>query len=136
MWTIEQLITFKIAAELKSFSRTAVELDISSAAVGKQIKTLEDSIGIELFYRTTRHVSLTDAGAAFYERAKVILAEVHTTNDLLASQKGEPTGKLKIICSIFLGEQKICPLLPYFLKKYPNISLDLELADRLPDLEA
>lgn len=136
MWTIEQLVTFKMSAELQNFSRVADKLDISAAAVGKQIKTLEDDLGIQLFYRTTRRIELTDAGAAFYERAKTILAEIDVTNDLLANQRGVATGNLKVICSVFYGEQKICPIIPKFLKTYPHLTLDIELADRLPDLEA
>lgn len=136
MWTLEQLITFRAVVERQHFAYAAEELRISAAAVGKQIKTLENAIGITLFYRTTRRVNLTDAGAAFYEQAKKVLSEAETTNDLIASQKGEAAGMLKIICSVFFGEQIISPLLPKFMHLYPKIRLDIESSDRIPDLES
>lgn len=135
MWNLEQIKTFKLISECRSFSKVAEKLNISAAAVGKQIKNLEDNLGATLFYRTTRHVALTELGEIFYEQCETILSEIERTNDLLATHKGKITGKLKIVSAVSFGERHIIPLVKEFLTLYPELTLYLELADRIPDLE-
>lgn len=136
MKNIEQLITFKIAAEQGNFSKAALKLGITPAAIGKQIKALEKTIDAQLFYRTTRRVTLTELGEALYEQCEKLLKEAERTKDLIASHKGLPIGKLKIISSIHFGETYLVPHLTEFMTLYPKINIELELADRIPNLES
>lgn len=135
MWTIDQLITFHLVAEKENFSKAASLLKLSTAAVGKQIKNLESEIGIQLFYRTTRHVKLTEIGKAFFTRSKMILNEIDKTKDFIAEQKNEVRGRIKVTSSIPFGETHIVPHLHELLALYPHLTLDLDLTDRIPDLE-
>lgn len=135
MWTLDQIQTFKRVAEEENFSKVAHFFKISPTAVGKKIKQLEDSLGGQLFYRTTRRVTLTEFGKVFYERCALLLREIAKTNDLLASYKCDVQGKLKIVGSISFGERYILPNLKEFLFSYPNLIVDIELSDRIPNLE-
>src|SRR4051812_17954086 len=109
MWTLDQLLTFHLVAEKENFSKVAVLLNLSTAAVGKQIKNLESEIGAQLFYRTTRHVNLTEIGKAFFARSKIILNEIDKTKDFIAGHKNEVSGTIKIVSSIPFGESHIVP---------------------------
>lgn len=135
MWSLDQLMTFKLVAEKQNFSKTARALNISTAAVGKQIKNLESEIGSQLFYRTTRRVMLTEVGKAFFQHCQSILAEIDKTQGFLAAQKNEVQGKLKIISSVAFGETHIVPHLKALLSRYPHLIMDLELSDRIPNIE-
>lgn len=135
MWTIDQIQTFKLVADLGNFSKAANQLAISTAAVGKQIKMLEKSLGAELFYRTTRRVTLTEFGESFYEQCQAILSEVEKTNDLVATFQGKVSGKLKIISGVTFGKNYVVSLITEFLTLAPLLSIEFELADRIPDLE-
>jgi len=136
MISLDQLITFKLVVDHRSFSQAAEKLALTAAAVGKQIKNLEDMLGAQLLYRTTRHVSLTELGEAFYAQCESILKEVEQVNDIVATYKGEITGKLKIVSGIFFAESYIIPHLATFMALYPKIILEIELADRVPNIEA
>lgn len=136
MWNFEQLQTFILAAELKNFSQVAEKLEISAAAVGKQIKLLEENFRVQLFYRTTRHMELTEFGAAFYEQCKSILKEVENTNNLLATYHGQIFGKIKVFCSVLFGEVYVLPFITKFMRHYPELELQIEMADRIPNIEA
>lgn len=134
MWTLDQLITFQLVAEKESFSKAAAHLNLSTAAVGKQIKSLESEIGAQLFYRTTRHVNLTEMGKAFFARSKIILDEIDKTKDFIAEHNNEVRGTIKIVSSIPFGESHIVPHLHELLTLYPNLTIDLDLTDRIPNL--
>lgn len=132
---LEQLHTFALAAEFKNFSLVADKLNISAAAVGKQIKSLEHYFRAQLFYRTTRHMELTEFGSALREQCKTLLNEVNNITGLAADFHGQVYGKLKVFTSFHFGEIYILPFTGEFLKKYPNLELEIELEDRIPDME-
>jgi DNA-binding transcriptional LysR family regulator len=136
MWNYEQLLTFKYAAFYKSFTKTADKLNISAAAVGKQIQKLEESLGAQLFYRTTRRVTLTELGKVFYPQCEHILSELAKAKDLIDGYQGKVTGRLKIVSSISFGEVYIIPILASLMQRFPELILDIELADRIPDIES
>lgn len=126
--------TFVKAVELGSISAAANELDLSPQLAGKHIRMLEEGLGIKLLNRTTRQQSLTDGGQRFYERAKHILAEMSAAEDLIAETRAEPRGRLRISAPITFGSHGLAPVIAEFLRRYPEVTVDLSLTNRTVDL--
>lgn len=125
---------FVKVVEAGSISSAAAELDLSSQLAGKQIRALEDGLGIKLLNRTTRRQSLTDSGQLFYERAKNILAEMDAAEALMAETRSEPRGRLRISAPITFGSHGLSPEIPEYLRQHPEVSIDLSLTNRTVDL--
>lgn len=125
---------FVKAVELGSISAAAAELDLSSQLAGKQVRALEQGLGIKLLNRTTRRQSLTDAGRTFYERAKNILAEMEAAEALIAETRSTPRGRLRISAPITFGSHALAPEIPQYLRQHPEVTLDLSLTNRTVDL--
>jgi DNA-binding transcriptional LysR family regulator len=122
------------AVELGSFSAAAEALQMSPQMVGKQVQKLEQHLGVQLLNRTTRRQSLTDFGRLFYERAKLILAEVDAAEGMAAETRATPTGRLRVNAPVSFGMQTLAPRLPEYLKAYPSVAVELTLANRAVDL--
>lgn len=135
MSKIEHLQTFVTVIDENSFAGASKKLGISNAAVSKQISTLEKEIGLQLIQRSTRRLSLTDSGKIYYEFAKKIVNDLSEMDNLVSEIRSEPMGRLKVLSQRFFGEKFIIPHLAEFLKKYPKISLELELGERFPEME-
>lgn len=126
--------TFIRVVESGSISAAAGELDQSSQLTGKQLRMLEQNLGIQLINRTTRSQSLTDSGRLFYERAKNILAEMEEAEAVIAETRAIPRGNLRISAPITFGSQLLASKLPEYLKQNPEVSLELCLSNRTVDL--
>ncbi|EPZ2457466.1 LysR substrate-binding domain-containing protein [Citrobacter youngae] len=126
--------TFIRVVESGSISAAAGELDQSSQLTGKQLRMLEQNLGIQLINRTTRSQSLTDSGRLFYERAKNILAEMDEAEAVIAETRAIPRGNLRISAPITFGSQLLASKLPEYLKQNPEVSLELCLSNRTVDL--
>lgn len=122
------------AVELGSFSSAAQALRISPQLVGKQVGQLEAHLGVQLLHRTTRRQSLTDFGRVFYDRAKIILADVEAAEGLAAEALATPTGRLRINAPVSFGMHALAPRLPEFLRDHPQVTVDLTLNNRAIDL--
>ena len=131
---LSQMATFVKAVELGSFSAAADELNMSAQLVGKQVKVLEQQLGISLLNRTTRQQSLTDFGRTFYPRAKMILADMHAAESLAAEARDVPSGRLRINAPVTFGMYTLSPRLLEYMVKYPQVSLDLTLSNELVDV--
>ncbi|MFJ3524251.1 LysR substrate-binding domain-containing protein [Pseudomonas sp. NPDC090203] len=125
---------FVRVVELGSFSRTAAEFSINQSTVSKQISLLEEQAQSKLLLRTTRRLSLTDAGERFYEHAKQILERYALALGDSASIRQSPSGTLRIASPILLGRKQITPLLPRFFERYPKITVEHYLSDSASDL--
>ncbi|HFT7360194.1 TPA: LysR substrate-binding domain-containing protein [Pseudomonas aeruginosa] len=125
---------FVKAVEAGSISSAAAELNLSSQLAGKQIRALEDGLGIKLLTRTTRRQSLTDSGQLFYERARNILAEMEAAEALMAETRSEPRGRLRISAPITFGSHGLAPEIPEYLRQHPEVSIDLSLTNSTVDL--
>lgn len=125
---------FVRAVELGSFSAAAESLHMSSQLVGKQVLKLEQHLGVQLLHRTTRRQSLTDFGRSFYERAKIILAEVATAESMAAETRAMPSGRLRINAPVSFGMHTLAPRLPEYMKAFPDVTVDLTLGNRTVDL--
>ena len=128
------LETFTVVAKKLSFIRAAEELRISASALSRRITQLEESLETRLFERSTRRVSLTEAGNVYLKFVTEALSHIADGKAAISDLTAEPIGRLKVSMPNVLGQLKISPLLSGFLKKYPKLKLDLTLIDRHVDL--
>ena len=125
---------FAKAVETGSFSAAGDALRMSSQLVGKHVQTLEQHLGVRLIQRTTRRQHLTEAGAAFYERVKIILAEVEAAEGVAAISGATPRGRLRVNAPVTFGVHALAPRLSDYLRTYPDVTIDMALSNRYVDL--
>jgi DNA-binding transcriptional LysR family regulator len=134
---MDRLLAMKVFAsvvEAGSFSRAAEQLHISNTAASRHVAELEQHLGVRLLQRSTRRLSLTDAGANYYERCRHILADVEDAEATAGSAEGQVRGSLRISLPHSFGLQYVAPLIPEFCRRYPLLHLELNFSDRLTDL--
>ncbi len=124
-----------VIARHGSFRAAALDLGVSTTALSHSIARLEASLGVRLFNRTTRSVSLTDAGRAFVDRIAPAMAEIRGAIGMVQSQQQTPSGVLRINASVQAGRD-IAPLILSFLRRYPDMAVDLVTEGRLVDIVA
>ena len=129
-----EMAVFVRVAEAGNFSVAARALKLTPSAVSKLIGRLEDRLGARLLNRTTRRVSLTEEGHAFLQRATPILAAIEEAERAVTESQGEPRGLLRVNASTALAQHHVEPLIPGFLVRYPEISLQLTLTERFVNL--
>ncbi|MDR6901407.1 LysR family transcriptional regulator [Rhizobium miluonense] len=125
---------FSRVVECASFTRAADTLGIPRSSVSAAVQELEGRVGARLLHRTTRKVSPTQDGAAFYERCQQVIADVEDTENLFRQTAAQPSGRLKIDVPGRIGRLIIAPALPEFLDRYPQIDIDLGVTDRAVNL--
>lgn len=131
---IAAMQVFVRVVEAGSFVRAAEQLDLSTTAASRQIAELESYLGVRLLNRTTRSLSLTDAGRAYFARCESILAEVAEAEAQIGLQALNPSGILRLSAPIAFGAERLGELLTGFRARYPLITVDVSLADRMVDL--
>ncbi|HEY0635786.1 MAG TPA: LysR family transcriptional regulator [Gammaproteobacteria bacterium] len=129
-----QLHTFTRVAERGSFSAAARDLQVTQSAVSKAVTALEQTLGVRLLNRTTRSVSLTEAGRTYYERCRRILADLAEADAAAAGLHVHITGAIKIAAPVPFGLTFISPRVARFHLLHPGLALELELDDRPVDL--
>lgn len=117
-----------------SFSAAGRALGLAPSSVARGIAALEDDLGVRLLNRTTRSLSLTEAGRLFLERTRLILAEVEEARVSVTKLEADPRGTLKLNVPTAFGRAHIVPMLPGFLRLYPDLSIDLDMTDAFVDL--
>jgi DNA-binding transcriptional LysR family regulator len=132
---LQELGIFVRAAETGSFSRTARELGTTQPSISRTVAALEARLGVKLFLRTTRRITLTDAGTVLLERARLILPEIDAAEDA-ARGTDSLRGVLKLAMPVAFGIREVIPRLPAFLADHPQLKLDLAMADGSEDLVA
>ena len=128
------LVAFARAGSLGSFTAAARSLAISPSAVSKSVQRLEEQLGVSLFTRTTRSLTLTPEGRELHERAMRLLHDAQEIEQAAKAVRAEPTGTLRIAASLPIGLHLIAPALPAFRKLHPKVTVDLRLDDRWVDI--
>jgi DNA-binding transcriptional LysR family regulator len=131
---LAQLRTFLAIAALRSYSRAAEKLGISRAMASKHILDLETDLGVKLFNRTTRQLSLTESGQTLQASATVLLEGFEAVEEELRSRTKAPKGTLRVSAPMSFGIRHLGPILYSFLRRYPEMSLDLQFDDRVTNI--
>jgi DNA-binding transcriptional LysR family regulator len=128
------MLTFVRVAEALSFSSAARELNVAQSTVSKQISALEEHLGTRLVSRTTRALSLTDAGRWFYERSREVLEALTEAEATVNAGGASPTGLVRIGCPATFGRLQIVPRLSRLLARHPKLRVELVMDDAFVDL--
>jgi DNA-binding transcriptional LysR family regulator len=136
METLANLESFVRSAETGGFSAAARRLSLTPAAVSRNVAMLERNLGIRLFQRSTRKLTLTEAGERFLLAIRGNLDELQASIASIATDRGEPSGVLRVSIGMMFGVEYILPLLPDFLKRYPGVRIDWQFENRQVDLIA
>ncbi|KUJ81202.1 LysR family transcriptional regulator [Ruegeria profundi] len=123
-------------AETQGFAAAARRLGVSKSAVSKRVTQIEKRLGAQLFHRSTRNVSLTEAGEHFYSHAVRSLDAAREAEDSVLALQDSPKGRLKVNVPMVFGRLHIAPLMSAFLRRYPGVTVDMVMDDRVIDLFA
>ncbi|MFP3562844.1 LysR substrate-binding domain-containing protein [Paraburkholderia sp. SIMBA_030] len=128
------LRAFVEVAETGGFSSAARRLDLATSSVTRSVDSLEKALGTVLLNRTTRQVTLSDAGTTYYAKAKKLLDDMADADASVSDRCGEASGPLRVSVPVAFGSRRIAPSLAAFLRKYPKLDLDVRLSDAFVDL--
>ncbi|MEE3626167.1 LysR family transcriptional regulator [Nitrospirillum sp. BR 11752] len=134
---MDRLRAFEVFATVVArggFAKAADALNTSPANVTRYVNELEGHLGSRLLNRTSRRLSLTEAGEALYERAQTILEEVAEAEALASATTLKPRGRLRVNAPLSFGVRHLAPLWPRFMALYPDVLLDIALTDRVVDM--
>jgi DNA-binding transcriptional LysR family regulator len=131
---IDAMQAFVAVADLEGFAPAARKLKLSPSAMTRLIAALEERLGVRLLQRTTRSVTLTDAGRHYLERARRILADVEEAERAAEGEGTQPSGKLVVSAPLGFGRLHVSPVMSAYLKRYPEVSGELRLEDRMISL--
>lgn len=134
MIDIQRLAIFAAVADTLSFSLAAARLGVSNSHVSKQVSALEKELRARLLHRTTRSISLTEAGQIFYLRCKAILSDIGAAEQEVVRRQDSPQGVLRITAPANLANARLGDIVQRFMTQYPDIELDITLSDRYFDL--
>lgn len=136
MESLANLESFVRSAECRGFSAAARQLGLTPAAVSRNVAMLERNLGVRLFHRSTRRLTLTEAGEGFLETVRAHLDGVQAAIAAVTTDRDEPGGLLKISVPLNFGMDYLLPLVPGFLARYPRIRIDWRFENRQVDLIA
>lgn len=134
MSKFDQITAFIAVIEEHGFAAAARKQHVSTAAISRQVARLESELNVQLIRRTTRHISLTEIGARYYEQVKKTIDDLYEAESAIADSQAVATGILTVTSSRYFATQHILPRLPEFMALNPELRVNLELAERFPDL--
>jgi DNA-binding transcriptional LysR family regulator len=134
MDTLMSMRVFHTVVELQSFTAAASQLAMSTAMTSKHVQHLEEHLGTRLLNRTTRKLSLTDSGQAYFERCSQILSDIKESEAEVLSLTATPQGLLRVTMPVSFAVRHVEPMLSQYMRTWPDVELDLFLSDRLTDL--
>lgn len=135
MSKFERISTFILVIDQNGFAAAARKKGVSTAAISRQMTALEGELGVQLLKRTTRQLSLTDIGEAYYQQCKKILNEFKEAESAISQSKNEATGVLHIMANRYFTITHLLPKLSEFMRRHPNLHIHFQLAERFPNLE-
>lgn len=135
MSKFERIATFISVIEENGFAAAARKKGVSTAAISRQISSLEYELGTQLLTRTTRHISLTEIGEEYYQQCKSALGTLQEAENAISKSKDEATGELHIMTNRYFAITYLLPKLSEFKKQNPNIIFHFHLAERFPNFE-
>ena len=127
---LDAMSLFVRVADLGSFAAVANQFGVARSVVTRQIAALEEHLGVKLMVRTTRRLTLTTAGTSYLQKCRTILDLIDAAEADVMEERLTPRGNLRVSLPLSFGLTRIAPLLPDFLKRYPDISLALDFTDR------
>lgn len=134
MDTLTSMKVFRLAVELKSFAAAARRLDISPAMASKHVMHLEQRLGTLLLNRTSRHLSLTEAGAVYFDHARQMLDDLEDVESVVSKATVAPSGILRISVPVWMANPDFIGLLNDYRERYPDVRLDVDLSGRFVNL--
>ncbi len=134
MEDLAYMVTFARVVKAGSFAGAARRLKVSTSVTSKHVAKLERSLGVRLLNRSTRKLSLTEAGAAYYEHCARIVEEVESSKRAVAQLQATPRGLLRVTAPITFANSRLGAVLPDFFRRYPEVQLELNASNRVVDL--
>jgi LysR family transcriptional regulator, transcriptional activator for aaeXAB operon len=131
---LKSMVVFAQVVEQGNLTAAAKHIGLSRAVVSYHIKKLESQLGVKLLNRSTRSISLTEAGGEYYQSCRIIAEQATTANQQIENLKHEPEGLLKVTCPVNVGLQIVVPALNEFRRLYPKIELDVMLTDEVVNI--
>jgi DNA-binding transcriptional LysR family regulator len=131
---LKQMEAFVGAVEAGSLARAARAIGITPAMLGRRVDALEERLGVKLLHRTTRHLAVTDEGAAFVEQCRRALAEIDVAEDLVRTGRSMAVGHLRVTAPAGFGRRHVAPHAPGFISENPQVQISFNLTDRVVDL--
>jgi DNA-binding transcriptional LysR family regulator len=131
---VRAIISLVQAVDAGSFAAAGRMLGVTSAAIGKNVASLEKALGVRLMNRTTRTLKLTEEGEAFLGQARVALEALDAAVDAIAARRAVPGGRVRISTSSAFGHDYVLPALPELLARYPALSIEVDFDDRVVDI--
>ncbi len=131
---LDDMMAFIKVVDTKSFTSAAERLNLSKSVVSRRIAELENRLGARLLNRTTRKLSLTEVGQAYYERCIRIIADLEEAEQAVADLHAAPRGRLKVNAPVSFGLLHLAKAVAEFLERYPSIEIEMDLNDRYVDL--
>ena len=128
------ITAFVRVVEAGSFARAADRMDVSVSAVSRHVAELEAHLDVRLLNRTTRRLSLTESGQAFFDRCVQLLADLEEAEEAVTSASVLPKGTLRVTSSATFASRHLAPAIAAFAARYPQIRFDIELSERIVDL--
>lgn len=127
---------FVAVAEAESFTGAANQLKTSTAQISRQISALETRLAVKLFYRTTRKVTITETGQIYYNHCRQVLDGLADAERAITDLHEVPRGRLKLTAPVTYGENQLAPLVNDFLRRYPELEINLTLSNQVIDIVA
>lgn len=134
MQDLPRIALFVEVARQSSFIGAARQLGLTGSAVSKQIRILEEALGVRLLQRTTRQVSLTGEGQAFFEQCELLITQLESAKESVRQQQSTPRGKLRINVPVSFGIRELTEPLARFAATYPEVQLEVDMHDRYVDV--
>ena len=135
-WPLNEMLVFARVVEQQSFAGAARELQLTTSAVSRSVARLETHLALKLLNRTTRSLSLTEAGAEIYQGCVQLLATAEHVQSLASQHRQQPRGLLRITAPAIWGDLWLAPRLPAFCQRWPELRVQVDLTDRIVDLVA